>query len=87
MMIGIVIVIGVSQLNRTLGAVLSVAFWSVVAAVGTYGYAHGHSLGLPGLPFSRGFFWGLCALFIVLHSAAAWSHAQKKKRPQPPQED
>lgn len=80
MMIGIIVVIGVSQFNRVAGAILSVIFWAAVAVVGMAGYEAGHSVGLPGIRFPMWLFLGICALFALMHSAAAWAHIQRNKR-------
>lgn len=80
MMVGIIVVIGVSQFNRVAGAVLSVVFWTVVAVVGSYGYDQGHRVGLPGIPFPQWVFLAICGLFAALHTAAAWAHIQRNKQ-------
>lgn len=80
MMIGIIIVIGVSQFHRVAGAILSVVFWTAVAIVGSVGYDRGHGIGLPGLQFSRGLFLAVCGSFALLHTWAAFSAVQRKRR-------
>ncbi len=82
MMVGIIVVIGVSQFHRVAGAILSVVFWGIVAVVGSYGYQQGHSVGLPGIQFPWWLFIGICLLFAGMHSAAAWAHIQRNKRRQ-----
>lgn len=67
MMIGIILVIGISQFSRIIGGVLGVVFWIVVAVIGTSAYDAGGAIGVPGFRFSRELFYGVCAFF------AAWS--------------
>ena len=80
MIVGIIAVIAASQFNRTLGAILSVLFWGAVAFVGNAGYEAGHAVGLPGIPFSRPVFLGVCGFFVLLHVAAAATHVANKRR-------
>jgi hypothetical protein len=67
MMAGVLVVVGVSQVNRILGSVLGISFWLAVAAVGQYAYNSGAKLGFPGLPFSREVFFALCAGFVFIN--------------------
>jgi hypothetical protein len=80
MMIGIVVVIGVAQLHRVAGALLSVVFWGLVAFVGSHAYDAGHSIGLPGLQFPRPVFLAVCAGFAGVQLFAAYTYVQSKKR-------
>ncbi len=80
MIVGIIVVIGISQFNRVAGAVLSVIFWGAVAFVGHNGYAQGHAVGLPGTPFSEPVFLGVCAFFMLLHVGAAFTYMSNKRR-------
>jgi hypothetical protein len=80
MMVGVVLVVTVSQFNRVVGAVLSVVFWTTVAVVGSMGYDLGHSLGLPGLPFSRPVFLAVCVGFASVHAFAAVSTVRSRRR-------
>lgn len=80
MMIGIIVVIGVSQVHRLYGAILSVVFWTIVAAVGMHGYNQGHTVGLPGMQFPRFVFLAICIAFAALHGAAGWAYLQRNKR-------
>lgn len=80
MMVGIVVVIGVAQINRVAGAVLSVVFWTAVAVVGSAAYDAGHSIGLPGLEFPRVVFLAICAVFAGVQIFAAYGYVQSKKR-------
>ena len=90
MMIGIVLVIGISQFNRILGGILGVAFWVTVGIVGSYGYDHGWKIGLPGFEFPRPLFIAMCLTFSILCAFTAYSAYAKRtritKRPQPAEE-
>lgn len=80
MMVGIVIVIGISQVNRVVGAVLGVVFWIAVAVVGTFAYDQGGALGVLGIQFSRSLFYAVCAVFTILHVLGAWTALARKRR-------
>lgn len=74
MLIGIVAVVGASQVNRLVGAVLGVLFWAAVAVVGTAGYAAGGALGIGDLRLTQTMFYALCgtlAGFNVMMGYAA----------------
>lgn len=79
MMIGIVVVIGASQINRILGAIMSVIFWAAVAVVGNAAYDAGHAIGLPGFQFPRALFFGVCFAFAAMHAFAGFSYLRSKK--------
>lgn len=80
MMIGIVVVIGVSQINRVAGAVMSVLFWAAVAFVGNAAYEAGHAIGVPGFEFPRLLFFAVCAAFGAMHVFAAVGYVRSKRR-------
>jgi hypothetical protein len=80
MMIGIVLVIGISQFNRILGGSLGVLFWIAVALIGNYAYDEGHILGLPGIPFTRALFFGMCALFTFFSAFTVYNAYVRKTR-------
>lgn len=82
MMIGIVVVIGISQVNRVLGAALSVVFWIAVALVGNYGYDQGHQIGLPNTPFPRPLFLAICLMFGGFHASAGYVAYRRKQTAQ-----
>ncbi len=79
MMVGIVIVIGASQINRVAGAVLSVIFWGAVAFVGNAAYDAGHAIGIPGFQFPRPLFFVICAAFAAMHVFAGYSYVRSKR--------
>jgi hypothetical protein len=83
MMIGIVLVVGISQFNRILGGVLGVVFWTAVAFIGLLAYDQGGAIGILDIRFPREIFVALCLLFVGIHAAGAWS-AWKRKRSLPP---
>ncbi len=64
LMIGIVVVVGVSQINRLLGASLGILFWIAMAVLGHFVYAAGAGIGFPGLIFPEWVFLLLCAGLI-----------------------
>src|SRR5687768_13093085 len=69
MMIGIVLVVGISQFNRILGGVLGVVFWTAVAFIGLLAYDQGGAIGILDIRFPRELFVGLCLLFVAIHAA------------------
>lgn len=79
MMVGIVIVIGVSQFNRVAGAVLSALFWTAVAVVGNSAYNAGTSIGVVGFELPRWLFFAICAGFAGMHVFAAISQIRSKR--------
>lgn len=64
LMIGIVVVVGVSQINRLVGASLGILFWIAMAVLGHFVYAAGAGIGFPGLIFPEWVFLLLCAGLI-----------------------
>jgi hypothetical protein len=90
MMIGIVIVIGISQFSRLLGGVLGVLFWLVVAIVGSFAYDQGGGIGVPGFKFPREMFYMICIVLACIHGLAAytaWSRKARGSRRPPPVDD
>src|SRR5689334_2922895 len=71
MMVGVIIVVGLSQINRRIGAILGVVFWSLVAVVGHHAYGRGGAIGILGIKFSEGTFYGLCAALAAINVVAA----------------
>jgi hypothetical protein len=80
MMIGIVVVIGVSQFNRLAGAILGVVFWLSVAIVGTQAYEQGGGIGLPGFKFPKELFYAICALFTLLSAFTGFVAFKKRQQ-------
>jgi hypothetical protein len=66
LMVGIVLVIGVSQINRIVGAMLGIVFWVTMAVLGHFVYAAGAGIGVPGVLFPEWVFLLVCAGFIGL---------------------
>jgi hypothetical protein len=87
MMIGIILVIGISQFNRMLGGILGVIFWIAVALIGTGAYEQGGGIGLPGFRFSRELFYGICAIFALFSGFTAYMAYVKKTRFVKPKSD
>jgi hypothetical protein len=80
MMIGIVIVIGVSQVNRIAGGILGVLFWTAVAIVGSGAYDKGGGIGLPGFVFPLPLFYTLCVVFALMSGVQGWRAYEKKRK-------
>jgi hypothetical protein len=83
MMIGIVIVIGISQFNRLIGAILGVIFWIAVAIVGTSAYDQGGGVGIPGYVFPQPMFYTLCVVFGVvsaIQGLRAWGQKRRNRQ-------
>jgi hypothetical protein len=89
MMIGIIVVIGVSQFNRFIGGILGVIFWIAVAIIGSGAYDSGGAIGVPGFRFSQPLFYGICGLFAAFSAFSAYTAWQKKARfkAPPPRDD
>ena len=80
MLIGIIVVVGVSQFDRVVGSVLGVLFWAAVALVGGYGYSQGGSIGISKeIQFAPAVFYGLCGVLIAAN--VAMGVAASKRRP------
>lgn len=80
MMIGIVVVVGISQFNRVLGSILGILFWLAVGAVGTVGYERGGAIGLLGIEFSLFGFYAFCGAFTLFNAFNLWMSIQRKRR-------
>lgn len=80
MLVGIVIVVGISQLSRVIGAILGVLFWCAVALVGNFAYDMNGALGVGGYAFSREVFFLVCGAFALFHVATAFAAYQQRRR-------
>jgi hypothetical protein len=80
MMIGIILVIGISQFNRIAGGILGVVFWGAVAVIGSAAYDQGGGIGVPGFRFSRELFYGVCGLFSAFSAFSAYTAYTKRSR-------
>ncbi len=88
MLVGIVIVIGISQVNRVIGAILGIMFWALVAFVGSFAYDMDAALGIAGVAFSRSTFYLVCGAFAAFHVATAFvAFRAKRRRHRPVVED
>ena len=68
MMIGIVVVVGISQLNRMVGSILGILFWIGVAMVGSTAYDKGGGIKLVSFEFSRSAFFLFCGVFVAFNA-------------------
>lgn len=80
MMIGIILVIGISQFNRIAGGILGVVFWVAVAVIGSSAYDQGGGIGVPGFRFSRELFYGICGLFAAFSAFSAYTAYTRRSR-------
>ncbi len=82
MMIGIIIIVGVSQIHRILGGILGVVFWLGIAVVGMAAYDGGHGIGLRilDLRFPRWLFLAMCLLFVGINVFVIYTAHEQKKR-------
>lgn len=80
MLVGVLIVVGASQIHRFVGAVLGIAFWIAAGIVGLEAYARGGALGLPGLQFPKSVFMALCGGFVVAYVFRAVAAVNASKR-------
>jgi hypothetical protein len=67
LVVGVVAVIVLGRVNRLAGSILSVAFWTLVAFLGSQIYARGGSVGFAGLAVPPVAFYTLCGVMIVLY--------------------
>ena len=68
MIIGIIVVVGISQFNRILGSVLGIVFWIAVAVVGTAAYDKGGGIQLLSMQFSKTSFYAFCGAFVLFNA-------------------
>jgi hypothetical protein len=68
MIIGIIVVVGVSQFNRIAGSILGIAFWCAVAVVGGTAYDKGGGIQLLELEFTRSGFYFFCGAFVAFNA-------------------
>ncbi len=90
MMIGIVIVIGISQVNRIVGGILGVIFWVAVAIVGSTAYDKGGGIGITGWVFPQPLFYTLCVVFAAIsamNAIRAWGKRRRNKQIRSMQKD
>lgn len=81
MVVGVVLVVGLSQVNRLLGSILGVIFWIVMAVIGSFIYDAGGAVGIASVRFPQSVFLGLCGLLLLANLATGFS-ALKKRRAQ-----
>jgi hypothetical protein len=80
MMVGVVVVVAISQVNRKLGAALGLAFWISVAVIGNQAYAMGGAIGIGGTRFSEPTFYAICAFLAAINVVAAVTSKKSRKR-------
>ena len=79
MIIGIIVIVGISQFNRILGSILGVVFWISVALIGGTAYDKGGHINLVSFEFSRSGFYIFCGAFVAFNLFNL-SMAMKKRR-------
>lgn len=82
MIVGVLLVVGLSQVNRVLGSILGIAFWIVMGAVGAFIYDSGGAVGVASVRFPLPVFLGLCGLLLVANVATLVG-ALKRRAAQP----
>ncbi|MGF1510638.1 MAG: hypothetical protein ACFB9M_14185 [Myxococcota bacterium] len=80
LMVGIVVVVGVSQIDRIVGAWIGVGFWIMTAVLGHFVYAAGAGIGFPGALLPEWMFLLLCASFIGLQFLMIRTERAKRAR-------
>ena len=80
MMIGIVVVVGISQFNRILGSILGIVFWIAVAMVGATAYDKGGGISLLSLEFSKSGFFLFCGAFVAFNVFNLYMAMQRRRR-------
>lgn len=80
MLIGVVIVVVISQINRKIGAILGIVFWGSVAIIGNHAYGMGGAIGIGGVRFSEPVFYGLCAFLAGINVLAAVTSKKRAQR-------
>ena len=86
MLVGIIVVVGVSQINRLIGAGLGIVFWGATAYVGSVAYETGGELGVGSLRFGQTAFYALCITFMLFNVLLGYV-AIKRKRQIPAYDD
>ena len=67
MMGGILLVIGLGQVDRRLGAALGLAFWAFMAWLGHERYARGGAIGIGTFAFPEMVFYTVCAFLVAVN--------------------
>lgn len=82
MIIGIIVIVGISQLNRTAGSALGIVFWVAVAIVGSAAYDRGGAIGfVGGVKMSLPVFLALCLALVAFNAFNLYKETQRKRRP------
>ena len=80
MVLGVVLVVGLSQVNRLMGSLLGVVFWLAMAAVGTMIYDLGGAIGIASVRFPLPAFLGLCAVLALANAATGYKALRARKQ-------
>lgn len=80
MIIGVIAVVGISQLDRRIGSALGIGLWLAIAALGTLVYQQGGGIGIASIRFSQPVFYLLCGVLVVANAAALMG-ALRRGRP------
>lgn len=83
MIVGLILVVGISQVNRLIGGILGVVFWIAIAILGKFAYDEGGSMKLViGPEITREIFYVLCAFFAAFSGFSAYmAYLKKTRRP------
>ncbi|MCC7380597.1 MAG: hypothetical protein IT384_02110 [Deltaproteobacteria bacterium] len=79
MIIGLVIVLGIAQINRFVGSLIGIVFWISVAILGSQAYARGGGIALVGAALPEVVFYGLCGVLIVVNAAGAFASRSRRR--------
>ena len=67
MIVGIIVVVGLGQVNRVIGSVLGLFFWAFIAFLGGQIYARGGAVGIVDIIFPPAVFYGLCGFMGLVN--------------------
>lgn len=80
MVVGVVLIVGLSQVNRLMGSLLGVVFWLAMAAVGAMIYDLGGAIGIASVRFPLPVFLALCAALVLANIATGYKALQARKQ-------
>ena len=80
MVVGVVLIVGLSQVNRLMGSLLGVVFWLAMAAVGTMIYDLGGAVGIASVRFPLEGFLALCAALVLANVATGYRALKARKQ-------
>jgi hypothetical protein len=79
MIVGVLVVVGLSQVNRLLGAALGVVFWIAMAGLGLYIYDSGGAVGIASVRFPKAGFLALCGVLVAANAGMAFAALKRRK--------